>query len=130
MAGATDFRRICVAAVVCAIAPTVTAASACSLTLQGEGRVSAIIDARSFRMDDGREVRLAGIETVTDGGAALSALVAGRNVVLHGETDAPDRYGRQPAFVFVDSTEASVQGLLLAQGKALVSATIADKACA
>jgi hypothetical protein len=81
-------------------------------------------------MDDGREVRLAGIETVTDGAAALGALVAGRNVTLRGETDAPDRYGRQPAFVFVEQAAASVQNQLLAQGDALVSSTITDKACA
>ena len=135
MAGAADFRMICIAAVVLGgIAPTATgpalAASACSLTLQGEGRVSAIIDARTFRMDDGREVRLAGIETMADGSAALSALVAGRNVSLHGETDAPDRYGRQPAFVFAEQAAASVQHQLLAQGEALASSTVADKACA
>jgi endonuclease YncB( thermonuclease family) len=135
MAGATDFLRACTAAVVLgAIVPTVTgpalAASACSFEPQGEGRVSAIIDARSFRMDDGREVRLAGIETVTDGSAALGALVAGRNVSLRGETDAPDRYGRQPAFVFVEQAATPVQNQLLAQGAALVSSTVADKACA
>jgi endonuclease YncB( thermonuclease family) len=136
MAGATDFRKACTAAVVLgAIAPTVTgpalAASACSLTPQGDGRVSAIIDTRTFRMEDGREVRLAGIETVTtNGAAALGTLVAGRNVSLRGETDAPDRYGRQPAFVFVDQATTSVQSQLLAQGDALVSSTIADKACA
>jgi endonuclease YncB( thermonuclease family) len=106
-------------------------AAPCSLTPQGDGRVNAIIDARTFRMDDGREVRLAGIETVTsDGGAALSALVAGRSVTLHGETDAPDRYGRQPAFVFVEQASTSVQNQLLAQGDALTSGTVADKACA
>ena len=81
-------------------------------------------------MDDGREVRLAGIETLTDGSAALSALVAGRSVTLHGETDAPDRYGRQPAFVFVEQATAPAQSQLLAQGDALASGTIADKACA
>jgi endonuclease YncB( thermonuclease family) len=135
MAGATDFRRICAAAVVLgAIASTVTApalAAPCSFEAQGEGRVSAIIDARTFRMDDGREVRLAGIETATttNGAAALGALVAGRNVALRGETDAPDRYGRQPAFVFVDQAETPVQNQLLAQGDALASSTIADKAC-
>ena len=83
-------------------------------------------------MDDGREVRLAGIETVTstNGAAALGALVAGRDVSLRGETDAPDRYGRQPAFVFVDQAATSVQNQLLAKGDALASSTIADKACA
>ena len=104
MAGATDFREACIAAVIVgAIAPTMTGpalAAPCNFEMQGEGRVSAIIDARTFRMDDGREVRLAGIETVTDGSAALGALVSGRDVTLRGETDAPDRYGRQPAFVF------------------------------
>jgi len=137
MAGATGFRRACIAAVVMgAIASPVSdpalAASACSLTPQGEGRVGAVIDARSFRMEDGREVRLAGIETVgkLDRLAALSALVAGRDVTLHGESDAPDRYGRQPAFVFADQVDTSVQGQLLARGEALFSATVADKACA
>jgi endonuclease YncB( thermonuclease family) len=112
------------------------AAAGCSFEPQGDGRVSAIIDARSFRMDDGREVRLAGIETAiagagkSDGTPALSALIAGRSVTLRGESDAPDRYGRQPAFVFADTADASVQSLLLAQGDALVSATVTDKACA
>jgi endonuclease YncB( thermonuclease family) len=135
MVGATDFRGACIAAVVLgAIAAAVTApalaASACSFEPQGEGRVSAVIDARTFRMDDGREVRLAGIETVTDGAAALGALVAGRDVALRGASDAPDRYGRQPAFVFVEQAAASVQSQLLAQGDALVSSTVAGKSCA
>ncbi len=112
------------------VATNFALASACSFEPQGEGRVSAIVDARTFRMDDGREVRLAGIETVTDGAAALGALVAGRSVTLRGETDAPDRYGRQPAFVFVEQDAASVQNQLLAQGDALASGTVADKACA
>jgi endonuclease YncB( thermonuclease family) len=137
MAGATDFRKAYAAAVVLGtIAPTVTgpalAAPACSFELQGEGRASAILDARTLRMEDGREVRLAGIETMTtaNGAAALGALVAGRNVTLRGETDAPDRYGRQPAFVFVEQAATSVQHQLLAQGDALVSSNVADKACA
>jgi endonuclease YncB( thermonuclease family) len=137
MAGAADFREACIAAAVLgAIASTVTgpslAASACSFEPQGEGRVSAVIDARSFRMQDGREVRLAGIETdgKPDRLATLSALVAGRDVTLHGESDAPDRYGRQPAFVFPDQADTSVQGQLLMQGEALVSGTVADTACA
>ena len=62
--------------------------------------------------------------------AALAALVSGRDVTLHGEDDAPDRYGRQPAFVFADGSETSVQGELLAAGEALASAEVADKDCA
>jgi hypothetical protein len=106
------------------------AASACSFEPQGEGRVSAIIDARSFRMDDGREVRLAGVEVLGDGPAALASLLAGQAVTLRGETDAPDRYGRQPAFVFLDSSDRPVQTMLLERGAALASGTVADKACA
>src|ERR1043165_1861560 len=64
--GVTDFRKPCIAAVMLgAIAPAVVApalSAPCSFEPQGEGRVGAIIDPRSFRMDDGGEVRLAGIE--------------------------------------------------------------------
>ena len=101
---------------------------------QGEGRVAAVIDARTFRLDDGREVRLAGIEpAATDkakGAAALSAIIAGRDVTLRGEDDAPDRYGRQPAFVFLAGSETPVQSELLRRGEALVSAEVTDKDCA
>ncbi len=78
-------------------------AAGCSFEAQGEGRVAEILDARSFRLADGREVRLAGIEPVTGEKAnrtlALAAIIAGRDVKLSGEDDTPDRYGRQPAFV-------------------------------
>lgn len=111
-------------------------AAGCSFEPQGEGRVSAVIDNRTFRLEDGREVRLAGIQPVATGSAALAALIAGRDVTLRGDTDAPDRWGRQPAFVFaggsdasVQGTGTSVQGLLLAQGQALLSADIADQGC-
>ena len=106
----------------------------CAFEPQGEGRVAVVIDGRSFRLDDGREVRLAGIEQAgTDkasGRAALAALVGGRQVTLHGEDDAPDRYGRQPAFVFADGSETSVQGEMLRRGEALVSTEVTNKDCA
>jgi endonuclease YncB( thermonuclease family) len=105
-------------------------AAGCGFEPQGEGAVSTVIDNRTFRLEDGREVRLAGIQTVTAGSTALAALIAGRNVTLRGEADAPDRWGRQPAFVFVGGSDASVQSLLLAQGEALVSADVADSGCA
>jgi len=119
-------------------------AAGCSFEPLGEGRVAAIIDARTFRLVDGREVRLDGIEPVVAEKAkanskanskanrtsALSAILSGRDVKLSGEDDTPDRYGRQPAFVFLASSETLVQGLLLAQGEAVVSATVTNKDCA
>ena len=102
---------------------------ACRFAPQGEGRVAEIIDNRTFRLHDGREVRLAGIEPIGDA-AALTQLIAGRDVTLHGETDTPDRYGRQPAFVFLDATTPSLQSQLLAQGAALASPAVIDKDCA
>ena len=115
-----------------AVGPAI--AAGCSFQPQGEGRVAAVIDARSFRLEDGREIRLTGIEpaateTAKDA-SALAAIVAGREVTLRGEDDAPDRYGRQSAFVFVDASETPVQARLLTEGAALASGTVADRDCA
>jgi len=118
-----------------AVAAGQALAAGCSFELQGDGRVAAVIDARSFRLEDGREVRLAGIEPATsdkttDRRSALAAIVVGQQVTLRGADDAPDRYGRQPAFVYLASSDSLVQGLLLSQGDALVAADVADKDCA
>jgi endonuclease YncB( thermonuclease family) len=123
------------ATLTCALAAASPAdAAGCWLQPQGEGRVAAVIDGRSFRLSDGREIRLAGIEPVmsekADRTSALAALVAGRDVQLRGQDDSPDRYGRQPAFVYLAGADLPVQSLLLAQGEALVSADVADKDCA
>jgi hypothetical protein len=65
--------------------------------------VTAVIDARSFRLEDGREVRLAGIEPAgtsspaAEPARALALMLAGHDVRLRGQDDSPDRYGRQPA---------------------------------
>ena len=109
-------------------------AGGCAFEPQGEGRVAAVIDARSFRLEDGREVRLAGIEPanpdLAKATAALSALLIGRDVTLRGGDDTPDRYGRQQAFVFLAGSETPVQSELLSRGEALVAADVADKDCA
>lgn len=112
--------------------PGVALAAACAFEAQGEGRVVEIIDARSFRLDDGREVRLVGIEPAPTATAkpALAAILAGHEVTLRGSDDAPDRYGRQAAFALLDNSETTVQSLLLSQGEALVSTEVADTACA
>ncbi|MGQ0684285.1 thermonuclease family protein [Bradyrhizobium sp.] len=123
---------------VLACAPATSAANAasaapCSFEAQGEGRVATVIDARSFRLADGREIKLAGIEAVSTEAAkraaALTAIVGGRDVTLRAEDDAPDRYGRQTAFVFVAGEQNSVQAALLSRGEAFAAADIADKDC-
>ncbi|MCK1716411.1 thermonuclease family protein [Bradyrhizobium sp. 141] len=105
-------------------------ASPCQFESQGEGRVAAIVDARSVRLDDGHEIRLAGIEPTTTTKQALTSLLAGRDVTLRGTDDTPDRYGRQGALVFIGESDTSVQAVLLSQGDAMVSAEITDKDCA
>jgi endonuclease YncB( thermonuclease family) len=117
-------------------ASTSAHAEACAFAPLGEGQVAEIIDGRSFRLTDGREILLAGIELATsdskvaNSDSALSHIVKDENVILVGEDDAPDRYGRQTAFVVLSSSKALVQELLLAEGEALVSVEIADKDCA
>ena len=112
------------------------AAAPCAFAPQGEGRVAAVIDARSFRLEDGREVRLAGIEpagasrSAAELVRALVSMLAGHDVRLRGEDDSPDRYGRQQAYVWRLPDETLVQGELLAQGKAIVAATVVDRECA
>ena len=111
-------------------------ADGCTFADLGEGHVAEIIDARSFRLTDGREIRLAGIELATPDTKkvrddnALARLIADQDVILQGEDDAPDRYGRQAAYVLLASSKALVQELLLAEGEALVSVDITDKGCA
>ncbi|MBC7578383.1 MAG: thermonuclease family protein [Tardiphaga sp.] len=117
------------------IAASIEAAQAggCWFEPQGEGRVAAIIDARTFRLGDGREVRLAGIEVTSTSAAdtaVLARLIAGQDVTLHGDDDGPDRYGRQPAFVFLKDGRGSVQVQLLTQGAALSAGSVAETGCA
>ena len=108
-------------------------ADGCQLVIQGEGVVSAVIDQRTLRLEDGRDIRLAGVEVVAGEPAnrrpALAALI-GRRVTLRGERDDPDRYGRQTAFIYLGTSTSSVQSDLLARGEALVSAEVSDKSCA
>ncbi|MDU1692795.1 MAG: thermonuclease family protein, partial [Bradyrhizobium sp.] len=116
------------------MAITTSGAAPCMFATLGEGRVTEIVDARSFRLADGREVRLAGIEPPPDNAAAavatLGALLRDRDVVLRGEDDAPDRYGRQRAFAFLAGEERTVQGELLARGSVLRGTDVQDRDCA
>jgi endonuclease YncB( thermonuclease family) len=137
---ARTFRRVCAAALpalaVLTLAATPLRAAPCAFEPQGEGHVTEITSGNSFRLSDGREIRLAGIEpyssdmTRAGRAAALSSIIADKDVTLRGADDAPDRYGRQSAFAFLRDNDTPVQSELLAAGAALVSAEIADKDCA
>ncbi|MBR0960859.1 thermonuclease family protein [Bradyrhizobium japonicum] len=105
-------------------------ATPCQFESQDQGRVAAIVDARSVRLDDGREIRLTGIEPTATTKQALASLLTGRDVTLRSPDDTPDRYGRQGALVFVGESGSSVQAMLLARGDAIASAEIVDKDCA
>ena len=127
-------RRLVAAAISVSFLVTATSAAhaaACAFESQDEGHVTEVIDPRSFRLSDGREIRLAGIELIAarDSGA-LATLVRDKDVSLHGPDDTPDRYGRQTAFVFLAGADISVQVQLLAQGAALASPDVTDKDCA
>lgn len=108
------------------------AQAACGGDVQGGGRVAAVTDARNFRLEDGREVSIVGLELPAKmpDPRFLRDLILGREVTLQGPFDAPDRYGRQQAFVFVDGSDVSVQSELLSRGLAFASGNIGDKICA
>ena len=108
--------------------------SKCRFDLIGNATTVAVTDARSFRLADGREVKLAGVDV--PGGrqaamtrAALENLVLGKDLVVRAPSDGADRYGRVAAFAFVNGSETPVQYNLLALGQARVSAQVEDKAC-
>lgn len=125
-------RRLVAAILSTAVLVTATAAyaGACAFESQDEGRVTEVIDGRSFRLNDGREIRLAGIELFAKDTGALAALIKNKDVSLHGPDDTPDRYGRQTAFAFLAGSDVPVQAQLLAQGAALAAADVPDKDCA
>jgi hypothetical protein len=97
-------------------------------------------------LDDGREVRLAGIEVPAlplpqdanplPGGAAardaLAALAEGDQIVLRRAEAAADRYGRVVAYAYTerDGDELFVQGELVGSGFARVGDHVGSRACA
>jgi endonuclease YncB( thermonuclease family) len=127
------------------IIPATLAVSAVSLAARetpcmaervGEGRVAAVIDARTLRLEDGREVRLAAVEDALSGAAArpsqraaLEGLVNGRDVLLRGAPN-PDRYGRIVAIAFVQGQDQPIQARLIEEGHLVVTAAFDDEDCA
>lgn len=118
-----------VLAAACALANTAVACGAAPL---GQAKVVSIPDSRTIGLEDGRLVKLAGIEWVVPADSAKAALVElllDRTVSLKGGPSL-DRYGRIYAFPFVSGSETPVQYALLERGLAVMGGRIGDKACA
>jgi endonuclease YncB( thermonuclease family) len=125
------------AALACALVfnliATTRATADCGGEVLGQGRVAHVVDARTLRLADGREIRLAAVMPSPDAGAArdaLTTLVANRDVVLRGDSDTPDRYGRQNAFAVRAEDGTSIQTELLRAGAALTTGSAIGKDCA
>ena len=105
------------------------AQEACRFVDIGTATVRAVSDA-GIALEDGRTLRLAGIEARLD----AQALPAGTALTLKRVATVPqtDRYGRLHAHAFVSENGAErwVQGDLVGRGLALVSSRTGDPACA
>ena len=97
-----------------------TAEAPCPLEPIGGGSVVSVVDGRSFLLDDGREVRLAGLQIPTPARAgdtddsagraakaALESFLAGQLVTLKAPKPASDRYGRIVAYAFVGGASSA-----------------------
>ena len=109
------------------------------------GSVSRVVDGRTFVLGDGREVRLAGIETAslsarandapsddTAARDALAKLIADAQVVLRRAEFDADRYGRLIAYAEMvqPSSRRSIQADLVANGFARVGDMVGRSNCA
>lgn len=119
------------------------AAEPCTGFSLGDGRVTAIEDSRTLSLEDGRKIRLAGIEWAVppDEVRPLLADLVGRQLKFAApEKPEPDRYGRLHAFPIhalpihafpsVSGSETPIQYGWLERGIALVSGRVLDKSCA
>ncbi|MCW5694567.1 MAG: thermonuclease family protein [Pseudolabrys sp.] len=128
-----DNRRMGIGRLIASLIAAIAAATPalaeapCTGTAVKPGTVAAVQDGRTFTLTDGREVRLAGIESASDG-TALRDRVAGQHLRLEGTGE--DRYGRLVAYVYRGAEAEPVQLALLAAGEARVSARIGGKTCA
>jgi endonuclease YncB( thermonuclease family) len=132
------------AAVLAAFGAQAQAPRDCGGRSEASAEVARVIDGRSFLLADGREVRLAAIETplAVPGDedearvqAALAARTALETLLLGREVDlsvlGTDRYGRLAAYAFVwtSSGEVLVQHEMAEAGYALVSPAASAATC-
>jgi endonuclease YncB( thermonuclease family) len=124
--------------------PSIT--DACRLQSTGSGKVDIIVDGRSFTLEDGRHVRLPGIEVpllprpgeqdmraaaALAAREALAVILAGQEVELRQSTAVVDRYGRMLAHAYLQrsGSQQSAAHAMVAAGMARVSGADGNRAC-
>ena len=110
------------------LVPAMAVAQPCSLVAIGTATVRGATD-DGVVLEDGRTVRLAGIEVT----GPLTDLPSGTAITLKRlAAPGPDRYGRVFAHVFIEAngTERWLQADLVARGLARVSSRVGDAGCA
>ena len=114
-----------------------------------QGAAGRVLDGRTFALEDGREIRLAGIEvpplpepepkekSPAPGGIAardaLAALLSGAQITLkQADAQKTDRYDRIIAYAFAkrDGADHAVHADLVAAGQARVAARVGNRSCA
>lgn len=117
----------------------------CDFPLVATGRAKSVIDGRTLRLDDGREIRLAAIEVAEvlpaeadaeraragrAAQAALAELSLGRDLLFR-QAAPLDRWGRIVAYGYAKQGEGeqSLQRELLARGHARLAARVEEAAC-
>jgi endonuclease YncB( thermonuclease family) len=120
------------------LALTTVAAASAAFAQQGScvpqdavaATVAAARDGRSLMLTDGREARLAAIEVPlpvrSAAAAALSARLAGRDVLLRPLNPASDRYGHLRMIAFDAGDRTSIDTALVAQGVAVAALSAAS----
>ncbi|MGD0188131.1 MAG: thermonuclease family protein [Roseiarcus sp.] len=129
------------AALVLALALAQPASAACGVAA-GTAKVAEVVERLEIRLDDGRLVRLAGLdvpvsargapETAAEARAFLASRLAGREVGLAAFAAKPDRWGRILADLSLPEPvggAASVASLLLSQGFARVRPEFETRGC-
>ncbi len=124
--------------------PVATGASICKLEIVEHAKVAEVIDGDTVRLEDGREVRLVGMQApkfvlgrktfgdrplASDSKSALEKLVQGQTVGLGYGGLEIDRNGRALAQLY-DGTGAWIQGAMISSGMARVYTWSDNRSCA
>jgi micrococcal nuclease len=120
---------------------------ACASEAAENGNVATVVDGRSFVVEDGRAIRLPGIEVplpplpgetgargeaARAARAALQDLVGGQSVELRHNGGDADRYGRELAHAYLGRGRSlrSAAHEMVTRGFARVAAQVGDRGCA